>query len=212
MDVTLTAPPSPTSLLQPQSHFSNTTTSATTTTTTTSSTPQRVIYVDGAFDMFHVGHIDFLASAKQMGHHLIVGIHDDDVVKQHKGPHYPIMNLHERVLSVLSCRHVDDVVIGAPFIVTRDLIESLRVNLVVSGSSKDGYYSVDPYAIPRELNIYQCITSPRSNITTTQIVKRIILNAQEYEKRNAKKTLKELTNIEKFGHKIEEINKDVITN
>lgn len=171
-----------------------------------------VIYVDGAFDMFHVGHTDFLKRAKQLGHHLVVGVHDDSVIQQHKGMHYPIMNLHERVLSVLSCRYVDDVVIGAPFILTRDLIDSLKVNMVVSGSSRDVQYSVDPYAIARELGIYTCIESPRPQLTTTAIVKRIVQNAQQYESRNAKKTLKELNNLEKFGHKIEEINKDVISN
>jgi hypothetical protein len=29
-------------------------------------------------------------------------------------PHMPIMNVHERALSVLACRYVDEVVIGAP--------------------------------------------------------------------------------------------------
>ena len=61
------------------------------------------------------------------------------------------MNLHERVLNVLSCRHVDEVVIGiqrlfhvvrlplpagllgAPWVLTPDLIKSLNISVVVSG-------------------------------------------------------------------------------
>jgi len=31
----------------------------------------------------------------------------------------------------LACKHVDDVVIGAPFIITKDLIQSLGINKVV---------------------------------------------------------------------------------
>jgi cytidyltransferase-like protein len=51
-----------------------------------------------------LGHIEFLKRAKQMGDYLLVGIHDDQTVNAIKGVNYPLMNLHERVLSVLACR------------------------------------------------------------------------------------------------------------
>lgn len=58
----------------------------------------------GAFDLFHVGHLDFLEKAKALGDYLIVGLHTDPVVNNYKGSNYPIMNIHERVLSVLACK------------------------------------------------------------------------------------------------------------
>jgi ethanolamine-phosphate cytidylyltransferase len=64
----------------------------------------RIVYVAGAFDLFHIGHLDFLEKAKSFGDFLIVGLHTDHVVNQYKGGNYPIMNLHERVLSVLACK------------------------------------------------------------------------------------------------------------
>lgn len=39
----------------------------------------KVVYVDGAFDLFHVGHIEFLKRAKALGDFLVVGVHDDQV-------------------------------------------------------------------------------------------------------------------------------------
>lgn len=39
------------------------------------------------------------------------------------------MNLHERVLSVLSCKHVDDVVFGAPWAVTKELIVTFNIKV-----------------------------------------------------------------------------------
>lgn len=39
-----------------------------------------------------------------------------------RGPHRPIMNLHERSLSVLACRYVDEVIIGAPWEVSKDMV------------------------------------------------------------------------------------------
>lgn len=65
---------------------------------------QKIVYVAGAFDLFHIGHLDFLEKAKSYGDFLIVGLHTDPVVNGYKGKNYPIMNLHERVLSVLACK------------------------------------------------------------------------------------------------------------
>jgi ethanolamine-phosphate cytidylyltransferase len=64
----------------------------------------KIVYVAGAFDLFHIGHLDFLEKAKSLGDFLIVGLHTDPIVNQYKGGNYPIMNLHERVLSVLACK------------------------------------------------------------------------------------------------------------
>jgi len=43
----------------------------------------------------------------------------------------PIMNLHERVLGVLGCRYVDDVLIDAPYTISRDMITILRIDEVI---------------------------------------------------------------------------------
>ena len=64
----------------------------------------KIVYVAGAFDLFHVGHLDFLEKAKQLGDFLIVGLHTDPIVNRYKGFNFPIMNLHERALSVLAYR------------------------------------------------------------------------------------------------------------
>jgi len=64
----------------------------------------KIGYIDGAFDLFHVGHISILEKAKEFCDYLIVGVHEDDVVNKIKGENHPLSNLHERVLGVLSCR------------------------------------------------------------------------------------------------------------
>lgn len=168
----------------------------------TPSASDRIVYIDGAFDLFHVGHIDTLRKAKQLGTFLYVGIHDDATVNLHKGRNYPIMNLHERVMNVLSCKYVDEVVIGAPWVVTKDLITTLNLHIVASGSStkmdQDVEASVsaggaqmgDAYAIPKSMGIYREIDST-SSLTTEDVVRRLIKNRQEYEQRNAKRAPKE---------------------
>jgi hypothetical protein len=44
-----------------------------------------------------------------------------------RGRHRPIMNLHERSLSVLACRYVDEVIIGAPWDISKDMVNYLSV-------------------------------------------------------------------------------------
>ena len=138
-----------------------------------------IVYVDGGFDLFHIGHIEFLREARKMGDYLIVGLHEDSVINKHKGATYPIMNLHERMLNVLSCRFVDDVVIGAPFVVSQDLINSLNISIVVTGTVKDPWYEIDPYQLPKKLGIFKEIQSPLM-LTTNHIVQRIIKNTLAY--------------------------------
>ena len=84
---------------------------------------QRIILVDGGFDLFSSGHIEFLrqvavaeeAIGRQNGWfensnkdygpaYIVVGVHDDEVINHWKGVNYPIMNVFERGLCVLQCR------------------------------------------------------------------------------------------------------------
>uniref|UniRef100_A0A0B7A7B1 ethanolamine-phosphate cytidylyltransferase n=1 Tax=Arion vulgaris TaxID=1028688 RepID=A0A0B7A7B1_9EUPU len=153
----------------------------------------KIVYVAGAFDLFHVGHVDFLEKAAAKGDFLIVGLHTDPVVNRYKGSNYPIMNLHERTLSVLACRYVSEVVIGAPYSVTPDLMEHFKVDLVCHGLTPvmpdiDGS---DPYAEPKRLGKFTTIDS-NNNLTTQMIIERIIKHRLEYEERNRRKEEKEL--------------------
>lgn len=79
------------------------------------------MYCDGAFDMFHIGHASTLEKAKALGSFLIVGVHDDETVNRVKGANYPIATLHERVLCVCACKHVDEV--GICFAVCEHVVE-----------------------------------------------------------------------------------------
>eukprot|EP00095_Tigriopus_kingsejongensis_P010823 maker-scaffold1135_size60270-snap-gene-0.15 protein:Tk10823 transcript:maker-scaffold1135_size60270-snap-gene-0.15-mRNA-1 annotation:"Ethanolamine-phosphate cytidylyltransferase " len=152
----------------------------------------KIVYVSGAFDLFHIGTLDFLEKVAALGDFLIVGLHTDPVVNKYKGSNYPIMNLHERTLSVLAFRCVDEVVIGAPYSVTKDLIDYLKVDLVCHGNT---YISPDvdgrdPYEVPKSLGKFQSVDSGNL-LTTEKLVQRIVERRMEYERRNEKKEKKE---------------------
>ncbi|KAG0070808.1 Ethanolamine-phosphate cytidylyltransferase [Linnemannia elongata] len=155
----------------------------------------KVVYVDGTFDLFHTGHIEFLKRARQMGDYLLVGIHDDQTVNAIKGVNYPLMNLHERVLSVLACRYVDEVVIGAPYSVSDQVLEKVyKVDVVVHGNtpSLDDTDGQDPYKLAKERNIYVEIDNPQNSVTTESIIERIITHRKLFEERQRRKEQKAL--------------------
>lgn len=53
-----------------------------------------------------------LQLARQQGDFLLVGLHTDEDIGERRGKHLPIMDVHERSLSVLACRYINEVIIG----------------------------------------------------------------------------------------------------
>uniref|UniRef100_A0A8C9T7B8 ethanolamine-phosphate cytidylyltransferase n=1 Tax=Scleropages formosus TaxID=113540 RepID=A0A8C9T7B8_SCLFO len=166
-----------------------------------------IIYVAGAFDLFHIGHVDFLETVYKQAEkpYVIVGLHFDQEVNRYKGKNYPIMNIHERTLSVLACRYVSEVVIGAPYAVGGDLLDHFKVDLVCHGKTevlldKDGS---DPYAEPKKRGIFRTVDSG-NGLSTDDIVQRIIQNRLQFEARNQMKEAKEMAVIEAMKLREEE--------
>ncbi|RWS27199.1 Ethanolamine-phosphate cytidylyltransferase-like protein [Leptotrombidium deliense] len=153
----------------------------------------KIAYVSGAFDLFHVGHVDFLEKVRQVADYVIVGLHTDQEVNRYRGGNYPIMNLHERVLSVLACKYVNEVVIGAPYSVTADLMDHFKINIVCHGRTAYPLDSngSDPYSEPKRRGKYLEVDGGNS-LTTIDIVKRIIASRMEYIRRNEEKERKEI--------------------
>jgi glycerol-3-phosphate cytidylyltransferase len=65
-------------------------------------------YAPGAYDLFHIGHLNILKHAKEHCDHLIAGVVSDEMLLQAKG-RMPVIPLAERLEIVRSLRFVDDV-------------------------------------------------------------------------------------------------------
>jgi ethanolamine-phosphate cytidylyltransferase len=114
---------------------------------------QRIVYVDGGFDLFSSGHIAFLESVSKLEERLgegrgwydasartqriadtgvdygpayvVAGIHDDEVINYYRGINYPIMNIFERGLCLVQCRYVHSVIFSAPYMPTKPYLLNL---------------------------------------------------------------------------------------
>lgn len=157
----------------------------------------RVVYAPGEWDLFHVGHVRFLQRARALGDFLLVGCYEDSTIHRKKGRNYPLQTLHERALNVLACRHVDDVLLGAPWVVTKDLLTTLNVTVVATGSNnvhrdplaegaQDPFGMGDPFQELRQSDVLQILPSA-CELTMDVIAERICDRTALYAQRQAAK-------------------------
>lgn len=146
---------------------------------------QRVVYIHGAFDLFHAGHVELLKRAKELGDFLLVGIVSDSGCKKEH-----VMNVHERSLMVLGCRHVDDVIIGAPRKITHDLVTSMNISVVVKCIFPEPAHEDvgdDAFKVASQLGLLKELHVQYPDLEVDHIVKRVGLRRDEYEERNKRK-------------------------
>lgn len=100
----------------------------------------KVGFVQGSFDMFHVGHLDVLKQAKKLCDYLIVGVNSDEFMYSYKNKH-PIIPVEERIEIVKAIKYVDEVHIMDD----RDKLKALdkyNFNALIMG---DDYKGTDFY-------------------------------------------------------------------
>jgi len=123
-----------------------------------------IVYVDGVYDMFHRGHIEFFKKARTFGGTLIVGVLSDEDVATYK--RRPMIRLEDRAEIVRQCRLVDRVIVGSPLFVSEELLDLNHVDIVVHGN--DNKYP-DVYEIPIRRNMMRYVPYWRDCSTTSII-------------------------------------------
>jgi len=97
-----------------------------------------IIWVNGCFDIMHMGHIEMLKYAKSLGQTLIVGTDTDERVKSNKGLSRPINNLALRVQFLEAIRYVDKVVTFGSDEQLNELIRFYNADTMVVGEEYKG--------------------------------------------------------------------------
>jgi rfaE bifunctional protein nucleotidyltransferase chain/domain len=90
------------------------------------------VFVNGTFDILHVGHVALLDYAKSLGDQLIVGIDSDARVKLLKGSDRPINSQIERGTLLAALKSVDEVFVFDTDDELRSLIQAC--DIMVKGS------------------------------------------------------------------------------
>ena len=74
---------------------------------------QNIVWLNGTFDVLHMGHIELFREAKKLAGpsgKVIVGTDSDQRVRELKGPTRPINNLIDRVDFLRAIKYIDGVV------------------------------------------------------------------------------------------------------
>jgi D-glycero-beta-D-manno-heptose 1-phosphate adenylyltransferase len=98
----------------------------------------RVVLANGCFDVLHVGHVRYLAGARELGEVLVVGVNSDEQVARLKGPGRPILSANERAELVAALESVTYVtVFNEPTV--EELLLALKPDIHAKGTD----YTVD---------------------------------------------------------------------
>ncbi len=93
---------------------------------------ETVVFTNGCFDILHLGHLDYLSKAKDLGSKLVIGVNSSSSVQKLKGPSRPVNSTQSRSTLLAGFECVDLVVVfneETPL----NLIQELKPNILVKG-------------------------------------------------------------------------------
>tara|TARA_B110000046_G_scaffold94096_1_gene102003 strand:+ start:185 stop:676 length:492 start_codon:yes stop_codon:yes gene_type:complete len=99
---------------------------------------EKVVFTNGCFDILHLGHIDYLTKAADLGDRLIIAVNTDASVSSLKGPSRPIIDEETRAMKLASLVFVDAVILFGEETPLK-IITEVRPNILVKG----GDYTID---------------------------------------------------------------------
>lgn len=120
---------------------------------------KRIVFTNGCFDILHLGHVDYLAKASDLGDILVIGLNTDASVSRIKGPDRPVNDEQARARLLAALQFVDAVVLfdeATPY----ELIKKVQPDVLVKG--KD--YKAE------EVVGYDIVTAKGGHVETIDLV------------------------------------------
>jgi len=130
-----------------------------------------IVLANGCFDVLHVGHIRYLAGARELGDILVVGINSDEQVAIQKGPGRPVLPAAERAEIVAALESVTYVTIF-----DEPTVEQLLLALKPDVHAKGTDYtteSVPERDVVRSYGGQVAIVGDPKDHSTTEIIARL---------------------------------------
>lgn len=131
------------------------------------------VYMDGVFDLFHIGHVRAIQQMKKYGNRVIIGIVGDDDATEYKRK--PIICEQYRREMIEACKYVDSVICPCPLIMDQDFLHKHHIDHVVHAFADDSDYEKQKkmFMDVELIQIKYC-----EDISTSDIIEKII---HEYE-------------------------------
>lgn len=93
---------------------------------------QKIVFTNGCFDILHLGHVDYLSKAADLGDFFILGLNSDRSVKALKGEKRPINNQDDRAVLLAALSFIDAIIVfdeDTP----EELIKKVKPDILVKG-------------------------------------------------------------------------------
>ena len=93
---------------------------------------KKIVFTNGCFDLLHLGHLDYLVKAADLGDVLIIGLNSDNSVKQLKGSNRPLLDENARAHLLAGFSFVTKVIVfdeDTPY----NLIKQVKPDILVKG-------------------------------------------------------------------------------
>jgi rfaE bifunctional protein nucleotidyltransferase chain/domain len=93
---------------------------------------KKVVFTNGCFDLLHLGHLDYLSKAADLGDVLIIGVNTDSSVSKIKGPSRPVNDQKSRAMLLAGFSFVDAVLLfDEP--TPKKIIDLIQPDVLVKG-------------------------------------------------------------------------------
>ena len=128
---------------------------------------KRVVLTQGVYDLVHEGHALYLQKARSYGDILIVGVDTDELTRQRKGPHRPIVPQEERLNMLLHLRYVDIVTLRNAEDEIGALIKLVSPDTLITSESTTDFSQIGPPPEAYQPYCKQIIILPHQATTST---------------------------------------------
>ena len=134
---------------------------------------KKIVFTNGCFDILHRGHIEYLASAADLGDVFIIGLNSDESVKSIKGEKRPAVDEVSRALTLAAFEFVDHVILFSED-TPSDLMLALRPDIWVKGGDYKNIEELPEYKITAELGGEVVVLPFVEGYSTTDIYNKIL--------------------------------------
>lgn len=99
---------------------------------------KKIVFTNGCFDLLHIGHLDLLKQARQLGDVLVIGLNSDVSIHALKGESRPICNEEDRTTLLTLIPDVDWIILFDDDEELLLLIKALCPDIMVKGEDYRG--------------------------------------------------------------------------
>jgi D-beta-D-heptose 7-phosphate kinase/D-beta-D-heptose 1-phosphate adenosyltransferase len=134
----------------------------------------RIVLTSGSFDLIHLGHVKYLARAKELGGILVVGVDSDAKIRRRKGDDRPMVPEEERLELLAHQRPVDLIYLKRDEDPQWGLIRAVEPDVLVL--TADHSYTPEQLAALDEVVGEVVVLERQSSVTTSERIRQMYMN------------------------------------